>query len=101
MKITTKLLDTNDTKYKYAESLKVVGHPILDEILSKDKGSFTPKYLIYAPHWTVCGNNLRYSTFDWNGKQILEFAKSHPKLNWVFRPHPLMYKFILTSGYMI
>ena len=59
-----------------------------------------PKYLIYAPHWTVCGNNLRFGTFDWSGNKILEFAKNHPELNWVFRPHPLMYKYILTSGFM-
>ena len=82
-----------------SESIKVVGHPILDEYLIEDKIS-TPKYLIYAPHWTVCGDNLRFGTFDWSGNKLLEFAKSHPELNWVFRPHPLMYKFILSSGFM-
>ena len=81
-----------------SESLVVAGHPIFDEY--SDKNSFTPKYLIYAPHWTVCGNNLRFGTFDWSGGKLLEFAKTHPELNWVFRPHPLMYKFILTSGFM-
>ncbi len=81
-----------------AESLKVVGHPIFDEYLNKK--TFTPKYLIYAPHWTVCGNNLRFGTFEWSGRKILEFAKEHKELNWVFRPHPLMYKFILDSGFM-
>ena len=83
-----------------AESLKVVGHPILDEILSGNVNLPARKYIIYAPHWTVCGDNLRYSAFDWSGYKILEFAKSHPELNWVFRPHPLLYKFILTSEFM-
>ena len=78
------------------KSLKVVGHPILDYYLKKEN----PKYIIYAPHWTVCGDNLRFGTFDWSGKKILEFAKAHPELNWVFRPHPLMYKFMQTSGFM-
>jgi len=82
------------------ESLKVVGHPILDEILSRNTNLPARKYIIYAPHWTVCGDNLRYSAFDWSGYKILEFAKSHPELNWVFRPHPLLYKFILTSEFM-
>ena len=78
------------------KSLKVVGHPILDYSLKKE----SPKYIIYAPHWTVCGDNLRFGTFDWNGGKLLEFAKAHPEMNWVFRPHPLMYKFMQTSGFM-
>ena len=81
------------------KSLKVVGHPILDYYyLHKEKEE--KKYIIYAPHWTVCGDNLRFGTFDWSGKKILEFAKAHPELNWVFRPHPLLYKFVLTSDFM-
>lgn len=80
------------------KSLKSVGHPILDYYTNnppKEK-----KYVIYAPHWTVCGDNLRFGTFDWNGQKILDFAKLHPELNWVFRPHPLLYKFIISSGFM-
>lgn len=83
----------------YSQSLKVVGHPIFDEYMNKDK-SITPKYIIYAPHWTVCGDNLRFGTFDWSGRKMLEFAKEHTELNWVFRPHPLFYNYILTSGFM-
>jgi len=80
------------------KSLKTVGHPIFN--CYKNNHDVEKKYIIYAPHWTVCGENLRFGTFDWNGKKILEFAKLHPELNWVFRPHPLLYKFILTSGFM-
>lgn len=84
------------------KSLRVVGHPILDEYLKKEKSldSKTASSIIYAPHWTVCGNNLRFGTFDWSGYKILEFAKSHPELNWIFRPHPLLYNFVITSGFM-
>ena len=80
------------------KSLKTVGHPILDYYTSNQQKE--KKYIIYAPHWTVCGDNLRFGTFGWNGQEILNFAKSHSELNWVFRPHPLMYKFIITSGFM-
>ena len=80
------------------KSLCVVGHPILDYYLNKKNEE--KKYIIYSPHWTVCGDNLRFGTFDWSGNKILEFAKMHPELNWVFRPHPLLYKFVLTSGFM-
>ena len=80
------------------KSLVVVGHPILDDYHNKEQKE--DKYIIYAPHWTVSGENLRFGTFDWSGAKILEFAKMHKELNWVFRPHPLMYKFILLSGFM-
>ena len=84
----------------YSQSLRVVGHPIFDEYINKDQNSSDKKYIIYAPHWTVCGDNLRFGTFDWSGRKILEFAKDNKELNWVFRPHPLLYNYILTSGFM-
>ena len=80
-------------------SFRVVGHPILDNYNTKTDES-EKKYIIYAPHWTVCGDNLRFGTFKWSGEKMLEFAKSHPELNWVFRPHPLLYNFVITSGFM-
>ena len=85
--------------YDKGEKLIVAGHPQLDFYLD-DKIENERKYVIYAPHWTVCGDNLRYSTFDWNGYQILEFAENHPELNWVFKPHPCLYNFLFMSGYM-
>jgi len=95
-----------DTMQSYAlkmqdkgKKLIVAGHPQLDNYLKKDFEQ-ERKYVIYAPHWTVCGNNLRYSTFDWNGFKILEFAEKHKELNWVFKPHPCLYNFLFMSGYM-
>lgn len=85
--------------YDKGEKLVVAGHPQLDFYLD-DKTENERKYVIYAPHWTVCGDNLRYSTFDWNGYKILEFAEKHPELNWVFKPHPCLYNFLFMSGYM-
>ena len=85
--------------YDKGEKLIVAGHPQLDFYLD-DKTENERKYVIYAPHWTVCGDNLRYSTFDWNGYKILEFAEKHPELNWVFKPHPCLYNFLYMSGYM-
>ena len=82
-----------------ADNVVVVGHPQLDEFYL-DKTPEESKYVIYAPHWSVCGNNIRLSTFDWSGKIILEFASNHPELNWVFKPHPVLYNFLYTSGFM-
>lgn len=99
-------IPTENIKSSYAkhmpdkgQKLIVTGHPQLDYYYLNPKQPEN-KYIIYAPHWTVCGNNIRYGTFDWNGREILEYAENHPELNWVFKPHPLLYKFLYTSGYM-
>ncbi len=82
-----------------AKNVIPVGHPQLDEFYLTEE-AHEKKYIIYAPHWSVCGNNIRLSTFDWSRQTILEFASQHKELNWVFKPHPLLYKFLYTSGFM-
>ena len=79
-------------------SFRVVGHPVMDNYNNKAEPG--KKYIIYAPHWTVCGDNLRFGTFKWSGEKILELAKENEELNWVFRPHPLLYNFVISSGFM-
>lgn len=84
-----------------SESLVVAGHPQLDYFYKNTTANkYNPNYTIYAPHWSVCGENIRYSTFDWNGYEILNFAKQHPELNWIFKPHPNLYNFFIKSDYM-
>ena len=63
---------TDLIKEIYTENIKetacklvTVGHPIFDEY--KKSENYEKKYLIYAPHWTVCGDNLRFGTFEWSG----------------------------------
>lgn len=72
-----------------------VGHTALDYFYL-NKNSFNPprkqKMVIYAPHFSIMHpavkNKFYYSTFNYNGQQILEFAKKHPEIRWVFKPHP-------------
>ena len=71
--------------------LKVVGYPYLDYFNAanvKDGGNC----IIYAPHWTIADNGIALGTFKWSGKFILEYAKSHPEISWIFKPHPLLKK---------
>lgn len=84
-----------ETKSSYSEcmnnngvNLKVVGYPELDKYL--EPSLYKSKFIIYAPHWSLGNSPLKYATFDWNGKYILEFAKKHPELNWIFKPHPIL-----------
>ena len=80
------------------DKLKVVGYPYLD--LYNNDDSDSAEYIIYAPHWTLGGKGLAYGTFEWNGKFMLDYAKSHPEKKWIFKPHPLLYKALQDFGIM-
>ena len=80
------------------KNLVVTGHPILDVYLEQMKKQ--EKYVIYAPHWSVGDTLLNYSTFEWSGKFMLEWSQQHPEFKWVFKPHPMLYNRLITSGYM-
>ncbi|MBR1579341.1 MAG: CDP-glycerol glycerophosphotransferase family protein [Selenomonadaceae bacterium] len=53
--------------------------------------------IIYAPHWSL-DNGIQYSTFHLNCKFVYEYAKSHPKTSWVFKPHPNLAYSAVSSG---
>lgn len=75
----------------------VVGHPIFD-VFNKAKHDYNSrnrlklKRVIYAPHFSIkhplnkCP--FYFSTFLETGRWMLEYAKRHPEISWVFRPHP-------------
>ncbi len=84
------------------KNLVAVGTPQLDYFYFKTNESDkkNKKYLIYAPHWSVNHHNtIAYSTFLWSGRVVLEYAKKHPELNWLFKPHPLLKSALLTNKY--
>ena len=76
-----------------AGSIKGLGHTALD-IYYKNNTENENKYVIYAPHHSI-SDWPNFATIQKNGKEILEYAKSHKELNWVFKPHPnLKYRLI-------
>lgn len=90
-------------KYHKGNSFNCVsaGYPKLDVYFDDNKFQESDiwknpeKYkIIYAPHHSFSGDRLNFATFQWNGKEILEFAKSHPETTWIFKPHPRL-KFAL------
>ena len=55
------------------------------------------KKIIWAPHWSIVGG-VRYATFQWNYKFMYEFAKAHPEISWVVKPHPhLLFSAVTTN----
>ena len=45
------------------------------------------KKIIWAPHWSI-SSGILYATFQYNYKFMYEFAKAHPEISWVVKPHP-------------
>ncbi len=48
------------------------------------------KKIIYAPHWSI-NASTKYATFQWNYQFMYEFAKAHPEISWVVKPHPALF----------
>ena len=72
------------------------GYPRLDIFFDKNRDfhfdwkTARPgaKKIIYAPHHSVTEDSVKFSTFRWNYQFMYEFAKAHPEISWVVKPHP-------------
>lgn len=86
--------------YTLSNISAVSGHPKLDVYTDYHPQDYKHKYVIYAPHHAFEKNSLRYGTFPWSGQFILNWAKSHPEIDWVFKPHPRMKIALIEGGIM-
>lgn len=80
-----------------------IGHAALD-VLQSPEVAKEGELVIYAPHFSFVWGGMRpidlFSTFDWSGKPMLEYAKSHPEIKWAFKPHPMLRKRMVENGFM-
>lgn len=87
-----------------AVDIIATGHPMLDCINNTKVNKPNKKIVIYSPHWSVYSdvfnNEERYSTFQHNGKEILEYAKQHTEIDWYFKPHPTLKTSLLRTKLM-
>lgn len=84
-------------------NLVVTGHPKLDAYLDSDIIGKTDEKpcVIYAPHSSIPRKSwCKQSTFEWTGRLMLEYAKQHPEMNWVFKPHPDVYRVMIANRIM-
>ena len=81
------------------------GHPKIDGFF-KTNPTFSfawkiaranTKKIIWAPHWSI-SEGVKNSTFHWNYKFMYDFAKSHPEISWVVKPHPNLYFSAVQEG---
>lgn len=81
-----------------------LGHPMMDNFFLRDSKAKKEGYVIYAPHFSISFGEynpiLKYATFVWNGREILTYAKEHPEIKWVFKPHPGLKTALIKSGFM-
>lgn len=81
-----------------------LGHPMMDNFFLRSSKAKKEGYVIYAPHFSIAFGTynpiLKYATFLWNGREILAYAKEHPEIKWVFKPHPGLKMALLKSGFM-
>lgn len=59
------------------------------------------KRLIWAPHHSFYEKStLRFGTFDWNYQFMYNFAKSHPEIEVICKPHPELKRQIVRNKLM-
>lgn len=66
-----------------------------------NEGNLNVKRIIYAPHHSFYESSLlKFGTFQWNGIFMLEFAKNHPEMDFIFKPHPVLRNSLVKFGLM-
>ncbi len=89
------------------QAIVVSGQPKLDVYLKPINQSniiwksVNKKRVIYAPHHSFYKNSvLGFGTFDWNYKFFFNFAKNHPEIEFIIKPHPELKRQIVKRGLM-
>jgi len=49
------------------------------------------KKIIWAPHHSITDKGVCYANFRWNHQFMYEFAKAHPEISWIVKPHPYLH----------
>lgn len=88
-------------------SLIVSGQPKLDAYLKPiNKSNIqwktkNQKRVIWAPHHSFYEESvLKFGTFEWNYKYLYNFAKKHPEIEFILKPHPELKRQIVRNNLM-
>ena len=88
----------------YAAKYVATGHPALDRFFYERNRAPKEGYVIYAPHFSfpqaITWDRYCIGTFDWSGIPMLEYAEAHPNVKWVYKPHPVLRRMVIESGFM-
>ena len=82
--------------HRVSQKILLAGNPLMwqirDQIKKKPIQKFGVRQILWAPHWSSRWMDSDYGYSRWREKApvIFEFAKMHPGIHFVFRPHPLL-----------
>ena len=92
----------NDYKnYELIHGKNVIlsGYAKMDSLIKYQKNTTDKKIIIIAPHHTISMQLLPLSNFLHNYNFIIELAKKYPQVQFIFRPHPLLFTNMVNEGY--
>lgn len=100
----------------HGENVVSFGYPKLDVLAEPAPpveqiwkcGSQSLKRVIWAPHYSITKPAVesfhhamrQWSTFHLIYREMLEYAKNHPEIEWLFKPHPVLFETIIKEGLM-
>lgn len=58
------------------------------------------KRIIWAPHWSIFNNSIKYSTFNFYYQLMLDYAKQHKNISWIFKPHQRLRYYLEEINFM-
>lgn len=83
----------------------LTGTPKIDSLVRKVQSGMTSwplpegnQKLVWAPHHSFSEDWFNFGTFPQISGAMLQFAKNHPGLDIVMRPHPIMFGNLVASG---
>lgn len=100
------IYEKNACFWGYPAKRVATGMPFFDEFrqYAGRKTKTDRPMVIFAPHYSIDSaltpNPVNYSTFQWTGKAILEYAKRHREFCWIFKPHPRLRFQMVATGFM-
>jgi len=80
----------DDYSVRLESNARLVGYPKFDIYDSVEIATPNRPLIIWAPHWSI-GDiypALNFGTFDTNFSEFLDYIKSNPQIDFVFKPHP-------------
>ena len=103
--VETKQTELECGEYQLAEGRNIIlsGYPKMDALAVLPEVKNSRKRILIAPHHTVKGmgdeNDLQLSNFLDYSDFILELPDLYPQADFVFRPHPLLFKNLLMRNF--
>ena len=88
-------------KYELCKGRNVVltGYAKMDSLAKFSETKSSRKRIIIAPHHTITNKALPLSNFLELSDFILELPKRYPDIDFVFRPHPLLFTNMVNEGF--